>query len=93
MFVIGGVGIVLGLLMYGYNIIQQLGVNMLHLTPSRGFSAELAAGLTISLASFFGIPVSTTQIIVGAEVCAARVCAVGVEDREPCPGSWRAGST
>jgi sodium-dependent phosphate transporter len=28
----------------------------------------LAAGLTISLASFFGLPVSTTQIIVGAEV-------------------------
>ena len=68
MFVLGGIAIMLGLLMYGYNIILQLGVNMLKLTPSRGFSVELAAGLTIALASFFGIPVSTTQIIVGAEV-------------------------
>jgi len=67
-FVLGAGGMVIGLMMYGYNIIMQLGVNMLHLTPSRGFSAELSAGLTIALASFFGIPVSTTQIIVGAEV-------------------------
>ena len=67
-FALGGVGIVLGLMTYGYNIIMQLGVKMLKLTPSRGFSVELAAGLTISLASFFGIPVSTTQIIVGCEI-------------------------
>eukprot|EP00798_Chlamydomonas_sp_ICE-L_P002161 gene2161-18134_t len=67
-FVFGGVGIVAGLIMYGYNIIKELGCNLLHLTPSRGFSAELAAGMTISLASFFGIPVSTTQIITGAEM-------------------------
>jgi phosphate/sulfate permease len=40
---------------------------MLHLTPSRGFSAELATGLTVSLASFYGIPVSTTQV--GQAVC------------------------
>lgn len=67
-FVLGGLGIVIGLMMYGYRIIQQLGKNLLHLTPTRGFSAELAAGLTISLASFYGIPVSTTQIITGCEV-------------------------
>jgi hypothetical protein len=67
-FVLGGFGIVLGLLMYGYNIIGHLGTHLVHLTPARGFSAELAAGMTISLASFFGIPVSTTQIIVGCEV-------------------------
>eukprot|EP00195_Chlamydomonas_chlamydogama_P005795 CAMPEP_0202904830 /NCGR_PEP_ID=MMETSP1392-20130828/31296_1 /ASSEMBLY_ACC=CAM_ASM_000868 /TAXON_ID=225041 /ORGANISM="Chlamydomonas chlamydogama, Strain SAG 11-48b" /LENGTH=650 /DNA_ID=CAMNT_0049592659 /DNA_START=226 /DNA_END=2178 /DNA_ORIENTATION=+ len=67
-FVFGGVGIVLGLIMYGYNIIVELGCNMLKLTPARGFSTELAAGLTIALASFFGIPVSTTQIIVGCEI-------------------------
>eukprot|EP00798_Chlamydomonas_sp_ICE-L_P004399 gene4399-14523_t len=67
-FVFGGVGIVIGLIMYGYNIIKELGCNLLHLTPSRGFSAELAAGMTISLSSFFGMPVSTTQIITGAEL-------------------------
>ncbi|KAG1680955.1 hypothetical protein FOA52_009914 [Chlamydomonas sp. UWO 241] len=66
-FVMGGLGIVIGLATYGYNIIMTIGVQLLKLTPSRGFSAELAAGLTIALASFFGIPVSTTQIIIGCE--------------------------
>ncbi|KAG1660288.1 hypothetical protein FOA52_006755 [Chlamydomonas sp. UWO 241] len=66
-FALGGGMIVVGLATYGYNIIMTIGVNYLHLTPSRGFSAELATGMTIALASFFGIPVSTTQIIVGAE--------------------------
>ncbi|KAG1673068.1 hypothetical protein FOA52_013137 [Chlamydomonas sp. UWO 241] len=66
-FAMGGAGIVIGLATYGYNIIMTIGVQLLKLTPSRGFSAELAAGLTIALASFFGIPVSTTQIIVGCE--------------------------
>ena len=53
----------IGLVTYGYNIIMQLGVQLLKLTPSRGYCCELAAGLTISLASFYGIPVSTTQIV------------------------------
>eukprot|EP00798_Chlamydomonas_sp_ICE-L_P027487 gene27487-4794_t len=79
-FVFGGVGIVVGLVMYGYHIIKELGCSLLHLTPSRGFSAELAAGLTITLSSFFGIPVSTTQIITGAELgvglCEGRLCSV-----------------
>lgn len=61
-FVLGAFGIVIGLTTYGYNIMRELGVSLLKLTPSRGFSAELAAGLTIALASFFGIPVSTTQV-------------------------------
>ncbi|KAG1676249.1 hypothetical protein FOA52_006467 [Chlamydomonas sp. UWO 241] len=66
-FALGGGMIVVGLATYGYNIIMTIGVKYLHLTPARGFNAELAAGMTIALASFFGIPVSTTQIIVGAE--------------------------
>lgn len=67
-FILGGLGLVVGLMTYGYNIIMQLGVKMLHLTPSRGFSAEISAALTVSIASRYGLPVSTTQIIVGAEV-------------------------
>lgn len=67
-FVMGGLGLVVGLMTYGYNIIMQLGVKMLKLTPSRGFSAELSAALTVSVASRYGLPVSTTQIIVGAEI-------------------------
>lgn len=66
-FALGGLGLVVGLMTYGYKIIMELGVTLLKLTPSRGYCAELATGMTISLASAYGLPVSTTQIIVGAE--------------------------
>ncbi len=62
--VLGASGIVVGLATYGYNIIKVLGVKMAHMTPSRGFAAELGTALTISIASVYGLPVSTTQCIV-----------------------------
>lgn len=65
---LGGAGLVIGLATYGYNIMKVLGVQMATMTPSRGFSAELATALMVSLASMYGLPVSTTQCIVGAEV-------------------------
>ena len=68
MLVIGGAGIVIGLWTYGYNVIKALGGQLCSLTPSRGYSAELATALTVSFASVYGIPISTTHCIVGAEV-------------------------
>ena len=38
------------------------------MTPSRGYSAELAATAIIALASTYGLPVSTTQVITGGEI-------------------------
>jgi PiT family inorganic phosphate transporter len=64
--VLGGVGIVLGLMMYGRKVIATVGRNITELTPSRGFAAELAAATTVVIASGTGIPVSTTQVLVGA---------------------------
>ncbi|PNH05567.1 Phosphate-repressible phosphate permease, partial [Tetrabaena socialis] len=49
------------------------------MTPSRGFSAELSTSFTISLASVYGLPVSTTQCITGGEM------GVGMVD------NWRTG--
>lgn len=62
----GGAGIVLGLAMWGYRIILAIGVKLTKLTPSRGFSIEIAAAITVLLASRIGIPVSTTHCQVGA---------------------------
>lgn len=64
--VLGGVGIVLGLAMYGRKVIATVGHHITELTPSRGFAAELAAATTVVLASGTGIPVSTTHTLVGA---------------------------
>ena len=64
--ILGGCGIVLGLATFGRHVIATVGAGITSLTPTRGFSAELAAASTIVLASGTGIPVSTTHTLVGA---------------------------
>ena len=63
---LGGLGIVIGLATFGRHVIATVGSKITHLTPSRGFAAELAAATTIVVASGTGIPVSTTHTLVGA---------------------------
>lgn len=63
---LGGAGIATGLIMYGHKVIATIGKGITHLTPSRGFAAELAAGTTVVMASATGIPISTTHTLVGA---------------------------
>ena len=63
---LGGAGIVAGLAMLGYKVIETVGRNITELTPSRGFAAELAAATTVVLASGIGLPISTTHTLVGA---------------------------
>lgn len=63
---VGAVGIVLGLAMLGKRVIATIGNGITHLTPSRGFAAELAAASTVVIASGTGLPISTTQTLVGA---------------------------
>lgn len=66
--VIGGSGIITGLVIFGYNIIKAIGVNLTKITPSRGFNIELGSAFTVITASKLGIPVSTTHCQVGATV-------------------------
>jgi len=63
---LGAGGIVFGLATYGFKVIQTVGRKITELTPSRGFAAELAAASTVVLASGTGLPISTTQTLVGA---------------------------
>ncbi len=62
----GGAGIVIGLGTFGRHVIATVGGRITALTPTRGFSAELAAAFTIVVASSNGLPVSTTHAHVGA---------------------------
>ncbi|HAT28023.1 MAG TPA: phosphate permease [Gammaproteobacteria bacterium] len=62
---LGGVGIVAGLAIYGYRVMQTIGTHITELTPSSGFAAELAAATTVVLASAYSLPVSTTHTLVG----------------------------
>ncbi len=63
---LGAVGIVIGLATLGAKVIRTIGENITHLTPSRGFAAEIAAASTVVIASGIGLPISTTQTLVGA---------------------------
>jgi PiT family inorganic phosphate transporter len=63
---LGAVGIVIGLATLGARVIKTIGTAITHLTPSRGFAAELSAASTVVIASGAGLPISTTQTLVGA---------------------------
>jgi len=63
---LGAIGIVIGLATLGARVIKTVGSAITHLTPSRGFAAELSAASTVVIASGAGLPISTTQTLVGA---------------------------
>lgn len=55
-----------GFWFFGYHIIRSLGNRITQHSPTRGFSMELGAAITVLVASRLGIPVSTTQCLTGA---------------------------
>ncbi len=63
---LGGIGIVIGLATLGHKVMATVGTGITELTPSRGFAAQLATACTVVLASGTGLPISTTQTLVGA---------------------------
>jgi sodium-dependent phosphate transporter len=71
----GGLGIVVGLATYGYNVMKTIGVRLTKITPSRGFCIEMGSAWVIIVGSQFGIPLSTTHCQVGATL------GVGLADR------------
>ncbi len=56
----------LGMFAGGWRIIKTLGFKLTKLRPIDGFSAESSAAGVLQLASFLGIPVSTTHTITSA---------------------------
>jgi len=60
--------IALGTLSGGWRIVKTLGQRITALKPVGGFSAETAAACSLYLATYLGIPVSTTHTITGAIV-------------------------
>ena len=69
---LGGIGISLGLLLYGYRIIRAIGMKLCKITPARGTVIELSAALVTIFGSRLKIPLSTTHCQIGA------ICGVGL---------------
>jgi len=66
--ILGGVGIVIGLAIWGKQVIATVGEGIIKLQPSGGFCAELATATTVLMASHLGLPVSTSHALVGGVV-------------------------
>lgn len=63
---LGAAGIATGLIVMGYKVMATIGTGITDLTPSRGFAAQFATAVTVVVASGTGLPISTTQTLVGA---------------------------
>ena len=66
--VFGGIGIVIGLSTWGYKVIYTIGERITELTPTRGFSSDVACATVVIACSSFGMPVSTTHVLVGCTI-------------------------
>jgi len=66
--VLGGAGIVVGLATWGYKVIGTIGKKITEITPTRGFSAEFSTALVVLVCSRLGLPVSTSQVLVGSVI-------------------------
>lgn len=75
-----GIALIAGLWFIGKEVIATVGTHLAEMSPASGFTAELAAALVVLVASSFGLPVSSTHILIGA------VLGIGVVNRN---ANWR----
>ncbi|MDO4879375.1 MAG: anion permease [Neisseria sp.] len=76
-----GIALVVGLWFIGKEVIATVGTGLAKMHPSSGFTAELSAATVVMAASLFGLPVSSTHILVGA------VLGIGLVNRN---ANWQA---
>lgn len=62
---IGALGISIGLLTFGPRLIRMVGQEITRLDQTRAFCAALSAAITVLVASWLGMPVSSTHVAVG----------------------------
>ena len=63
---VGAAGISLGLFLFGPKLIKMVGTQITKLNPMRAYCVALSAAITVIVASWLGLPVSSTHIAVGA---------------------------
>lgn len=63
--VIGAFGISFGLMLFGPKLIRMVGSQITKLNPMRAYCVALSAAITVIVASWLGLPVSSTHIAVG----------------------------
>lgn len=65
---LGGLGIAIGVATYGYKVMETVGKKITELTNTRGFTIDFSAATVVLIASWLGMPISTTHTVVGAVI-------------------------
>ncbi|AJC71509.1 phosphate permease [Thermococcus guaymasensis DSM 11113] len=65
---LGGLGIAVGVATYGYKVMETVGKKITELTNTRGFTIDFSAATVVLVASWLGLPISTTHTVVGAVI-------------------------
>ena len=76
----GGIGIAVGLFVYGYKITRAIGDKLCKITHSRGVAIELSSALVVITGSRLKIPLSTTHCQIGSTI------GVGLLENSNCSG-------
>jgi len=63
---IGGLSIALGILTFSRSVMETVGRKLVRLDPFSALVVVLAEGITVHLYTFVGVPVSTSQAVIGA---------------------------
>jgi len=72
-------GIVVGLVAFGWRVIQTVGKGITRLTIVSGFAAQFSTAMTVLCASAIRVPVSTTHTLVGA-ITGVAIARLGTRD-------------
>ena len=67
-YILGGLFLIIGAYLFGKGVAETVGSKLIKLNPSGAFISQLSAGLSVLLFTQFGMPVSTTQSIIGGIV-------------------------
>jgi PiT family inorganic phosphate transporter len=63
---VGALGIALGLALFGPKLIATVGEKITRLNSPRAYCVALSSAVTVLIATYFGLPVSSTHIAIGA---------------------------
>jgi len=70
---LGAIGIVIGLSTWGHRVMATMGEKIAAITPAQGFSATFGGATTVLVCASMGLPISTSQVLVGSVVGVALV--------------------
>jgi PiT family inorganic phosphate transporter len=78
---LGGGGMAVGLFIVGRRVVRTVGTRVTQLRPSTGFSAEASMAIVLFVATWLGVPLSGTEVLISA------VVGVGLANHDPVRGS------